>query len=211
MKKVFINSYEPLISNKYGRFASKEYDIPPFVDRSCRREPDFESRYASITSVCRKSKFVPRLSKGDTVIYITKKGKYLSKGPHWRMVAILEVINIFPSHRLAAIWYEERGLSLPSNCIVKGNKALAAKYTNKESCDETNESDREYRHRVKECGIFVVCNKRWLELHDPPVITREDFESIFGGVPPTRNPTNHPAGHIKKLLEKVGIKLSGQL
>jgi hypothetical protein len=47
-------------------------NYPPFIDASCRREPDLESRYPSITALCREGHFAPHLHEGDVVAYMTK-------------------------------------------------------------------------------------------------------------------------------------------
>ena len=47
--KAYLVSYRPLSYNAYGRAAVYKYDLPPFIDGSCRREPDFESPFPSIT------------------------------------------------------------------------------------------------------------------------------------------------------------------
>lgn len=42
-----LNSYTPLCFNKMGRIAIQKYAFPPYVDSSCRREPDFQNEYPS--------------------------------------------------------------------------------------------------------------------------------------------------------------------
>src|SRR2546423_15125523 len=72
----YINTYHPLCENSSGKAAARRFDHPPFVDASCRREPDFESLRPSITALCRGEKFAPRLKVGDVVIYLTVRGRY---------------------------------------------------------------------------------------------------------------------------------------
>jgi hypothetical protein len=97
-----------------GREAVKRFALPPFVDGSCRREPDFESEFPSISGLCRKAKFAPRLHVGDTAIYVTTKG-----GWGRRLVAVLRVRERFDSHAEAAEWYRELGLALPGNPLYR--------------------------------------------------------------------------------------------
>lgn len=101
---IYLNSYHPLIQYAEGRKAIARYNLPPFIDYSCRGEPDFQSAYPSITALCRTDKFVPRLHEGDQIVYITVQGKYPgSEQLHWRLVAILDVFKRFESHDKAAI------------------------------------------------------------------------------------------------------------
>jgi len=37
----YLVTYRPLIGKRAGRDAIKEYNLPPHIDGSCRREPDF--------------------------------------------------------------------------------------------------------------------------------------------------------------------------
>jgi len=62
--------------SKPGRRAIEAFALPPFIDSSCRREPDLESRSPSISALCRRTKFAPRLYPTDRVVYITTKGRY---------------------------------------------------------------------------------------------------------------------------------------
>ncbi len=56
--------------------AISDYNFPPFIAGSCRREPDFENDFPSITSLCRQEKFAPLLFPNDVVVYITVKGDH---------------------------------------------------------------------------------------------------------------------------------------
>lgn len=121
----YLNSYRPLVMYKRGKSAIQRFGIPPFVDYSCRREPDLESKFPSITALCRGSNFAPRLNESDIVVYLTRKEKY----PGYyirlrRLAAILRVTKRFESHQEAADWYEAKGLAVPGNCMVKSNPPL---------------------------------------------------------------------------------------
>jgi hypothetical protein len=48
--------------------------------------------------------------------------------------------------------------------------------------------DGGYRKRARSNGTFLICKSEYTELHDPPVLSKEHFLSIFGRVPGTRNP-----------------------
>src|ERR1043166_8620255 len=102
MGRAFLSSYRPLCRTPHGMRAAARFGTPSFVDGSCRREPDFESRYPSITALCRAGKFAPRLKPGDRIAYITKRGNYGTAVGHWRVVAMLEVAYRFESHAIAA-------------------------------------------------------------------------------------------------------------
>jgi hypothetical protein len=87
---VYLNTFHPLAGRPAGRRAIAQHGLPPFIDGSCRREPDFESAFPSISAVCRGRMFAPRLKKGDRVIYLTVRGKYLADTARgWRVVAVL--------------------------------------------------------------------------------------------------------------------------
>ncbi len=87
----YLNTHTPLVHNGFGRKACEDHGHPPFVDASCRREPDFESPFPSISALCRAQMFAPRLHEGDRVIYMTKKGSAEQGVRH--LVAALEVIK----------------------------------------------------------------------------------------------------------------------
>jgi hypothetical protein len=48
--------------------------------------------------------------------------------------------------------------------------------------------DSTYTKRANACGVFLACEADFLELTDPPVIRRSDFERIFGRLPGMQNP-----------------------
>lgn len=196
----YLVSYKPLLFNKQGQKAIEEYQIPPYVDGSCRREPNFESEYPSITSLCRGEKFAPRLQAGDSVVYITVKKMYPPyKNAHWRLVAILNVIEKFETHQNAAEWYQSKGLKIPSNCMVNGNLPVEYEKTfgpipaNRFGQIEDKSEiirlwDQRYKEKAQKSGTFLICKPMFLELHNPPVLTDETLLEIFAKIPATRNP-----------------------
>src|SRR5258708_709609 len=95
----YLCSYKPLVLTRAGCEASATFGLPPYIDSSCRREPDFESQHPSISALCRRRMFAPRLQEGDVVAYITVKAPYAPEvASHWRLVAILRVRRRFETH-----------------------------------------------------------------------------------------------------------------
>lgn len=136
---IYLNSYRPLVRYYEGQKAIEKYNLPPFIDYSPRREPDFQSPYPSISALCRVDKFAPRLYEGDQVVYITVQGKYPgSEELGWRLVAILDVFKRFESHSEAALWYKSQGVALPRNCMVPGNDPDPIDMTAPITCFETD-------------------------------------------------------------------------
>ena len=119
-----LNSYKPLCINEFGQIAVTKYGFPPFIDASCRREPDFENTFPSITALCRKGKFAPQLREKDIIVYITVQGKYQNaeiKESHNRLVSIVQIIKVCKNHQTAAEWYLNNNLPIPSNCMIEEN------------------------------------------------------------------------------------------
>jgi hypothetical protein len=104
---IYLATYRPLISTPEGQRAVVRFNIPPYVDGSCRREPDFECEFPSISALCRGELFAPHLNEGDEIVYITTKDFYGEAFRHWRVVAGLKVLKRFASHPDAATWYRE--------------------------------------------------------------------------------------------------------
>jgi hypothetical protein len=184
----FLSTFKPLCLTAAGRRAVKSFGHPPFADASCRREPDFESRFPSISTVCHDDKFAPRLHKGDRVAYLTIKHRYAGHDtPHWRFVAALEVIERFEKHSHAAAWYQSHSLVLPSNCMVSGNPPLEVEHT---AWPKKNlrQWDLGYMKRTRRNGVFLVCKALFLELREPSIVVAGDLIRVFGRVPGTQNP-----------------------
>ncbi len=122
MPRMFLATYRPLCRTRQGREAIERFQLKPFIDGSCRREPDFETEFPAITALCRGRMFAPRLAQGDRVAYVTKKGRYAPEvAPHWRLVALLRIVHRFESHEEAAAWYIRSGLPVPRNCMIPGS------------------------------------------------------------------------------------------
>ena len=237
MPNLYLNSYHPLVKNKAGVYASEQLNIPPFVDGSIRREPDFEHSTPVITCLCRGRMFTPRLRVGDVVAYITVKGKYLTRKRHQRLVCILKVDHLFETHKQAADWFTESGFPLPNNLMVPGNKAKTLAESHRghktkgrhtkfgcnsgrrsrtcgsdssSSCGSSlrREWDASYRRRTRKWGDVAACSILFRDIHSTaPVITDQMLLKVFGKVPATRNPGKLDIKLLPKLLKQMGIRI----
>jgi hypothetical protein len=214
--RCFLATFRPLVQSAGGRRAANEHGLPPFIDGSCRREPDFESRFPSITASCRAGAFAPRLRKGDRVAYISVKGRYLGEAEAgWRLVAVLKVAERFESHELASEWYDLQGCPLPSNCVVEGNPPRPFHLTNgrppadvAKRIDGTRDPatairlwDATYRGRVTRWPVFLACESEFLELVSPRQLHRDQMIAVFGRIPGTLNPPEIACGQLDQLLQ----------
>ncbi len=197
----FLCSYRPLAESALGRRAVNQFGLPPFVDASCRREPGFESKFPSISALCRCGYFAPRLQIGDTVVYITRKAHYFNAAEaHWRLVAILKVLLSFESHVAAADWYRTKRLPLPSNCMVPGNPPSPLEKTDRFHND-LRHWHAIYRSRAKNWGMFHVCETLFCKLRHPSAITEIMMRDIFGKIPGTLNPPAITEAEFSKLRQ----------
>lgn len=207
----FLVSYRPLACANVGRQAASTFSIPPYVDGSCRREPDLESPRPSITALCRAHMFVPRLAKNDEVVYITVRSTFGERGcrPHHRLVAHLRVIHLSASHDDAAKWYSEQSLPVPSNCMIQGSRPVPYEHTNGRN-DKSYQGhpvdarlrnwDGEYRKRARNVGLVAHCEPLYLNILSPPRITVDEIRSIFGRVPGTQTPATLPCDLVRELV-----------
>lgn len=205
---IFLVSYRPLVAYSEGREAISKHSLPPFIDYSCRKEPDFSSAYPSITALCRKGKFAPRLREGDTVVYITIKGNILKLGiRHWRLVAVLKVFHRFMSHRETADWYQRQSIPIPSNCMIPNNPPLPIDMTAPITDFKTDlrKWDLDYWKRAGQYGDFLACKSQFKELYDPPVITDELMRQVFGRIPGTQNPGEITNEEFNALSQECSI------
>jgi hypothetical protein len=217
----YVATYRPLVLNGLGRLAVEEHGLPPFADGSCRREPDLESAYPSITATCRGGNFAPRLRPGDRVAYLTVKGQYGNSPERgWRLVAVLRVTERFASHLDAATWYREQNLPLPSNCLVPGNAPKPFEMTNGMTPAAVQERvaaqadpvravrlwDATYRGRVRRWPVFLATTPEFLELREPLPVTNADLLAAFGRIPPTLTPPALDCRGLDRLLARVGAR-----
>lgn len=225
IRDIRLNSFHPLCETAIGKKAV-DSGFPPFIDGSCRREPDFEHPFPSITSLCRQESFAPHLHENCIVAYITVKGKWSTTYAHHRLVAILEVIKRRESHQSPAAWYMARGLNIPSNCMVDDNpphlfaetagnykkgadikKFLAYPPEKQKLVGEgkVRSWNKEYMNRSKKSGVFIISRPVYVNLTDPPILTQDAMASIFGKVPNTRNPNIIGKEEFKALAYHAGI------
>jgi len=186
----FLATYRPLCGTAHGRAAVARYSIAPYVDGSCRREPDLECLFPTITALCRGGRFAPRLREGDRVAYVTKLGRYgTAAESHWRLTALLCVHKRFDSHSDAAEWFRNKGIPLPRNCMARKTAPVPLSQTDGIVKLQSGESvklpseevirrwDLAYAVRARRWGTVLACTPLFLELHSPPRITREDWMS----------------------------------
>lgn len=190
-RKNYLVSFHPLCSTRHGRQAVAKFRIPRFIDGSCRREPDLQLALPSISALCRAGKFAPRLRRGDRVFYMTVKGTY--GGNEGRaLVAALEVLHVFPSHKSAARWYRKELGTLPSNCMVRGNAPIPVSHTTglPKNTDESwklwSKSqtgpptlagwDRGYQERARQFPCFIATRPLKLpSINSPRIVSDYDL------------------------------------
>jgi hypothetical protein len=218
--RCFLATYRPLVRSACGRRAIQRHALPPFVDGSYRREPDFESAFPSITATCRAGNFAPRLQVGDRVAYLTVRGQYLDDRERgWRLVAVLRVVHRFESHTEAADWYKGQSLPLPSNCFADGNPPKPFELTNGDPPHEVKEHmmgeddpvrvirlwDATYRHRIANWPAFLATESEFIELTHPPRLSEAQMRHIFGRIPSTLNPPEIPGQQLQALVRLTGV------
>jgi hypothetical protein len=214
--RCFLTTYRPLIQSNKGRAAVQKHALSPFIDGSCRREPDFESAFPSITATCRAGNFAPRLQIGDRIAYLTVKGKYPgNREPGWRLDAVQRDIQRLSSHSEAASWYERQGQPLPSNCLVEGNPPKPFDLTNGNPPAEVKKRvatepdfvrairlwDAVYRQRVAAWPVFLVTEAEFLELNNPLHVLASHMIEAFGRLPATLNPPEIACERLERLVQ----------
>ncbi|HEY3911203.1 MAG TPA: hypothetical protein VGM07_15125 [Stellaceae bacterium] len=218
----YLCSYRPLTASASGRKAVAGDGLPPFIDGSCRREPDFQIAMPSISALCRGRNFAPRLRPGDRVAYITVKKKYLGDWNR-RLVALMTIEQRFTSHEQAAEWYGSIGSASPSNCMVPGNAPQMYERTNRDPPKEVKQRidveknpeqairlwDLGYRARARDYPVFLACRADFLELWCPPVLNCEGIRAIFGRCPCTQNPPKITTNQFEQLAALAAGSMSG--
>lgn len=199
-----LTSFSPICLTKHGRTAIKKFGLEPYIDGSIRREPDLENTYPSITSLCRRSILAPNLSTGDTVIYITKKSKYNLTVSHWKLVAILSVMERLDSHKEAYEWYNEKRIQIPSNCMVKENPPIDLRRTAglPRDMDSEKEWDQVYFERSKDYPTFLICKPIFLNTKEPIDLFDNVMEQLVGtSRPGTQNPKKLSSEQLESFLK----------
>lgn len=226
IKTIRLNSFHPLCETGIGMNAINKYGFPPFIDASCRREPDFENPFPSITALCRQEAFAPQLFPNDIVVYVTVKGKWFTDFNHYRLIAILEVIDRKETHMLARSWYYHKGIKVPSNCMVEGNPPYSFVETAGNYEKQTDIGNflnylpdkqkviaerrikiwnDEYLRKSKKWGAFIITRPVYLNLDDPPILTEEDIFSIFSKRINTRTPKKLSKSEFKEIAKFANI------
>jgi hypothetical protein len=177
--RIYLNSFNPLFFNKYGKIAIEKYNFPSFIDGSCRREPDFENELPSITGLCRPG-FAEKLKVKDIIVYVTNK-----KGIGERkVIAVLEVIKVFENHRCAADWYIKKNKLIPNNIIVDETKPFDLDKTHQIHGirDITNEMklisqwNLIYKCRSRNKQKVAQCKILYKELNNPKILDETKFK-----------------------------------
>lgn len=198
----FFLTFHPLCETTTGRLAVSAHGAQPFIDGSCRREPDLESDPPTFTELCRPTRG-PRFEVGTRILYATVKNPNPTlRG--WGLVAGLEVIKVCSSHGEASHWFLDQALALPSNCMVEGNNPKPLHLTTGLPADNGNpqqtwiqggepprtlaEWDAHYAHRAGKYPKFAICKHlQTPRLRDAPFYNsalKQCFET--GKVPLTR-------------------------
>lgn len=198
--KTYLSSFYPLSANNAGTLAAAQFNIPKFVDGSCRREPDFEHELPCITGLCRPN-FVQKLEVGDRIIYVTNKKGIGSR----RIVAVLEVEQLFVNHEEAAQWYEINKFTLPNNLMVEGNAPKPIEQTHRAfptpELHDTIKWDCDYKNRSIKVGIVAQCKVLYKELHNPIELTLPlNFRKLTAQTPPILH-----ANEVKYILNEVNL------
>jgi hypothetical protein len=227
-----INSFHPLCCNEFGLNAIRELQLPPFIDASCRREPDLENPFPSISALCRQSIFAPHLHVNDIVVYITVQGKYpndITENTHHRLIAILQVIEACETHLEASEWYRSHNLPIPSNCMIPDNppkrfEETASRYNTKKEIrlflSRPIETQRiigvkiiekwndEYIDTSLKWPKFLITNTIFKDYNNPPIILDEHFISIFGRTINTETPNIISLENLVSLGKIAGLNIN---
>lgn len=200
----WINTYHPLAASPSGPWTTHQPALPPYVDASCRREPDLEAQRPAITGLCRTAA-VKRLHCDDVVAYFTVKRIYEGgAAPHRRLTAVLRVVAEERSHANAARWYERHDFPLPRNIMVPGNGPLPLAQTEggyrgddgevvlpKSSQDEARvlqHWEKLYQQRRYDVGAVRVCEPIYVNVREGYAFREHIVDEIFGkaGFPNTQ-------------------------
>lgn len=166
----YLNSFYPLCCNSKGKKASKNFGLPKYIDGSCRREPDFENPFPCISALCRP-KFAQKLDIGDTIVYVTNKKGVGSR----KIIAVLEVIEIFKNHEDTADWYRKNSIPVPNNIMVNETIPFDLEKTHQKmgweawiaKANSLQRWNEEYSNRALSFPKVAQCKLIYRELHNP--------------------------------------------
>jgi hypothetical protein len=205
----YVTELRPLAETTKGRTAIERHKLPPFIDASCRREPDLESAFPSITALCREGRLAGILKVGDVIACTTKDFAFPAKAKTMRrLVAMLRVKHSWTQHRAkrglesheqAAGWYQQQGAGLPSNCMASDEGRMPLDRTDCYKSD-LEEWDNGYRLRAIECGAFHACEKIFCDVDDPPKFTTQQLNGWFNCIPNPREPQPLATEKFAKML-----------
>ncbi len=202
----YINEFRPLAETPHGRDAIEHGKLPPFIDASCRREPDLESQYPSISALCRGAHFAPHLHEGDVVAYMTKDFAYPATTPSARrLVAVLRIRKTWPTHQEAAERYRQQGLLLPGNCMVRGTKPLPLEFTDRNRAN-LRDWEAHYWQVARAHGVFHACEPIFLDVIDPPRLQTRQLQEWFGKIPNPREMSPLDPSAFSKMLEWLAVQ-----
>lgn len=178
MSKKYLSSFYPLNSTSAGKKAVAKCKLPPFIDGSCRREPDFENEFPCITGLCRPG-FAEKLNIEDVIVYVTNKKGIGSR----KVIAVLGVIKVFANHREAADWYIKKNKSIPNNIMVDETKPFDLDNTHKKmgweawitSANSLQKWNEGYEDRASKYPKVVQCTILYRELNTPIALDQTKF------------------------------------
>ena len=223
-----LNSFRPLCGTTLGLEAIDKYSLPPFIDASCRREPDFQNPYPSISALCRKGHFAPHLRKDDIIVYMTIGGQIQPYKQGHHLVAILQVEEVYKTHEIGKLEYLNANLPIPSNCMVIENQPLdfdktAGDFLNKSQIKAYSSRteaqklqigkirlknwDNDYLNRSRIWQCFVKTKPLYLDFDNPTPILYSDFDFIFGKVPSTQTPKKLTDTQFIELAKLAGLDI----
>jgi hypothetical protein len=208
---IYLNSYYPLCCNKKGKKAlGKNKDLKPYIDGSCRREPDFDNEKPCITGLCRPG-FAQKLSEDDLVIYVTNKRGIKSR----KIVAVFKVIKVFDNHKTAAKWYINHKKTIPNNIMVKETKPFRLDKTHQKfgwdgwlgGIRNLKEWDKGYKERAGRQGNTKVAQCKFVfnKLEEPIDLNQKEWNYISQRSLCTQNPPILKTEEWQRLKEKANI------
>lgn len=216
MLTIYLVSYSPLANTRHGRTVAATYNIPRYVDASCRREPDFELAHPFVSGLCRPD-FVASIRPLDVLVYVTNKRKIHPDGR--RLVAVLKLEQQFKSHQYAAAAYKTSGQRIPYSCIVPWNPCLPIQLTDPKMTRSTarftdsNLWDRAvYMPRARQCIRCFSSEPLFIALCTPPTV-KDEFWIRWFGCDPGQKMQNRGLAFQKQvydaLLCHTGIESTG--
>jgi len=150
---------------KFGRL--------PFEDASIRTEPNLRHKAPSVSGLCRRNLVVGRSDVGSHLVYVTVKRRYDGRSESVQfLTAILRVLAKLANHEEASAWYQQRGLTLPHNCISADPRetegALFGYSREKRRRFTFNEAESNYRERAAKYPTYLVCESLFPNLLERP-------------------------------------------